>query len=257
MMLSDIEIAQKAELKPITEIGASIGIPAEDLENYGPYKAKVSLKLTKELENKPMGHLILVTAISPTPAGEGKTTTTVGLGQALAHLGKKAMIWGALARRGLEPSIPIKFAIALMGVGAGFLFLVWGASFVGSEFKVGMVWLAGLYLIHSIAELCISPVGLSMITKLSIARIVGMMMGVFFLASAMAQYRPGNRPGKAGRSAAAVRQAQLGYSPLVVPSERAGTRCVIIDPRLCDVEPLAWSFCLNFARDNGLKVETA
>ena len=77
------------------------------------------------------------------------------------------------------------------------------------------------------------------------------------LASAMAQYRPGNRPGKAGRSAAAVRQAQLGYSPLVVPSERAGTRCVIIDPRLCDVEPLAWSFCLNFARDNGLKVETA
>ncbi len=106
MMLSDIEIAQKAELKPITEIGASIGIPAEDLENYGPYKAKVSLKLTRELENKPMGHLILVTAISPTPAGEGKTTTTVGLGQALSQLGKKAMI--CLREPSLGPCMGIK-----------------------------------------------------------------------------------------------------------------------------------------------------
>ncbi len=100
-------------------------------------------------------------------------------------------IWGALAKRGLEPSIPVKFAIALMGVGAGFLFLVWGASFADSGFKVGMAWLAGLYLIHSIAELCISPVGLSMITKLSIARIVGMMMGVWFLSISVAQYFAG------------------------------------------------------------------
>lgn len=106
MMLSDIEIAQKAEMKPITEIGASIGIPAEDLENYGPYKAKISLKFTKELEKKPMGHLILVTAISPTPAGEGKTTTTVGLGQALAQLGKKAMI--CLREPSLGPCMGIK-----------------------------------------------------------------------------------------------------------------------------------------------------
>ena len=105
-MLSDIEIAQKAEMKPITEIGASIGIPAEDLENYGPYKAKLSLKFTKELEKKPMGHLILVTAISPTPAGEGKTTTTVGLGQALAQLGKKAMI--CLREPSLGPCMGIK-----------------------------------------------------------------------------------------------------------------------------------------------------
>lgn len=105
-MLSDIEIAQKAEMKPITEIGASIGIPAEDLENYGPYKAKLSLKFTKELEKKPMGHLILVTAISPTPAGEGKTTTTVGLGQALAKLGKKAMI--CLREPSLGPCMGIK-----------------------------------------------------------------------------------------------------------------------------------------------------
>lgn len=105
-MLSDIEIAQRAEMKPVTEIGASIGIPAEDLENYGPYKAKISLKFTKELEKKPMGHLILVTAISPTPAGEGKTTTTVGLGQALALLGKKAMI--CLREPSLGPCMGIK-----------------------------------------------------------------------------------------------------------------------------------------------------
>lgn len=100
-------------------------------------------------------------------------------------------LWNAMARRGVEPSIPVKFGIALMGVGLGFLLLVWGAGFADSSFKVGMVWLAGLYLIHSIAELCISPVGLSMITKLSIARIVGMMMGVWFLSIAMAQYVAG------------------------------------------------------------------
>lgn len=105
-MLSDIEIAQKAEMKPVCEIGASLGIPQEDLENYGPYKAKVSLKLTKELEKKPMGHLILVTAISPTPAGEGKTTTSVGLGQALALLGKKTMI--CLREPSLGPCMGIK-----------------------------------------------------------------------------------------------------------------------------------------------------
>ena len=102
-----------------------------------------------------------------------------------------SMLWNGLARRGMEPSIPIKFAVGLMGVGAGFLFLVWGAQFAGPDFKVGLWWLAGLYLIHSVAELCISPVGLSMITKLSIARIVGMMMGVWFLSIAVAQYVAG------------------------------------------------------------------
>jgi POT family proton-dependent oligopeptide transporter len=91
----------------------------------------------------------------------------------------------------LEPSIPVKFAIALIGVGAGFLFLVWGTSFAGPDFKVALWWLAGLYLIHSLAELCISPVGLSMITKLSIARIVGLMMGVWFLSISCAQYVAG------------------------------------------------------------------
>jgi POT family proton-dependent oligopeptide transporter len=97
-------------------------------------------------------------------------------------------LWGWLAKRRLEPSIPVKFGIALTGVGAGFLFLVFGANFVGPDFKVGLWWLAGLYLIHSIAELCISPVGLSMITKLSLARIVGLMMGVWFLSIAVAEY---------------------------------------------------------------------
>ena len=105
-MLSDIEIAQKAEMKPINAIGESIGIPATELENYGHYKAKVSLKFTRELEDKPNGKLILVTAISPTPAGEGKTTTTVGLGQALSQLGKKAMI--CLREPSLGPCMGIK-----------------------------------------------------------------------------------------------------------------------------------------------------
>jgi POT family proton-dependent oligopeptide transporter len=104
-----------------------------------------------------------------------------------------SMLWTGLARRNLEPSIPVKFAIALVGVGAGFLFLIWGSTFAGAgnNFQVGLWWLAGLYLIHSLAELCISPVGLSMITKLSIARVVGLMMGVWFLSISVAQYFAG------------------------------------------------------------------
>jgi POT family proton-dependent oligopeptide transporter len=102
-----------------------------------------------------------------------------------------SVMWNGLAKRGLEPPIPIKFGLALMGVGAGFLFLVWGSQWAGPDFKVGIWWLAGLYLIHSMAELAISPVGLSMITKLSIARIVGLMMGVWFLSISIAQYVAG------------------------------------------------------------------
>ena len=102
-----------------------------------------------------------------------------------------SILWTALAKRGLEPTIPVKFGIALIGVALGFLLLAWGANFAGPDFKVALWWLAGLYFIHSFAELCISPVGLSMITKLSIARIVGLMMGVWFLSISVAQYVAG------------------------------------------------------------------
>lgn len=105
-MLSDIEIAQRAEMKPIEEIAASIGISQEELEAYGPYKAKVSLGLTKRVQSAPVGKLILVTAISPTPAGEGKTTTTVGLAQGLAKIGKKVMI--CLREPSLGPCMGVK-----------------------------------------------------------------------------------------------------------------------------------------------------
>src|SRR5580698_4487009 len=89
---SDIGIAQSATLKPIGEIAARLGIPAASIENYGHYKAKISLDYIESLKGKPDGKLILVTALSPTPAGEGKTTTTVGLGDALNKIGKKAVI---------------------------------------------------------------------------------------------------------------------------------------------------------------------
>ncbi|HER26191.1 MAG TPA: formate--tetrahydrofolate ligase, partial [Rhodospirillales bacterium] len=90
---SDIQIAQLATMQPISEIAAkALDIGHEHLEPYGHYKAKISLDFIKSLEKKPNGKLILVTAISPTPAGEGKTTTTVGLGDGLNRIGKKAMI---------------------------------------------------------------------------------------------------------------------------------------------------------------------
>ena len=92
MALSDIEIAQQAKLERATNIAARLGIPDEHLVPYGHYKAKVSLDYVDSLKNHPDGKLILVTAITPTPAGEGKTTTTVGLGDALNRIGKKAVI---------------------------------------------------------------------------------------------------------------------------------------------------------------------
>ncbi|HMD29773.1 MAG TPA: formate--tetrahydrofolate ligase, partial [Steroidobacteraceae bacterium] len=91
-MTSDISIAQRATLKPITEIAARLGIPAASIENYGHYKAKIGLDYIDTLQGRADGKLILVTALSPTPAGEGKTTTTVGLGDALNKIGKKAVI---------------------------------------------------------------------------------------------------------------------------------------------------------------------
>ena len=91
-MASNIEIAQAAKMKRITEIAARLGIEEDDLEAYGRYKAKISLSAIAKLKDRPDGKLVLVTAISPTPAGEGKTTTTVGLGDALNRLGKKAVV---------------------------------------------------------------------------------------------------------------------------------------------------------------------
>lgn len=106
MMLSDIEIARSAKMKPIVEVAAQLGIDEEELELYGKYKAKVTYGLWNRIKDRPDGKLVLVTAITPTPAGEGKTTTTVGLAQGLAKLGKKVSI--ALREPSLGPSFGVK-----------------------------------------------------------------------------------------------------------------------------------------------------
>ena len=111
-MLSDIEIAQAAKMQPITEIAANLGLQGEDVIPYGHYKAKLNHKLAKA--DKPEGKLILVTAISPTPAGEGKTTTSVGLADAMNALGKKTM----LCLR--EPSLGPVFGIKGGAAGGGY-----------------------------------------------------------------------------------------------------------------------------------------
>lgn len=105
-MLSDIEIAQKAHMLPITEVVGKLGIGEEDIELYGRYKAKLSMDLIKRVQDKPDGKLILVTAITPTPAGEGKSTTTVGLAQGLAKIGQKVIV--ALREPSLGPCMGIK-----------------------------------------------------------------------------------------------------------------------------------------------------
>ena len=105
-MKTDIQIAQEAVMKPIKEVAASIGIQEDDLELYGKYKAKLSDELWEAVKDRPDGKLVLVTAINPTPAGEGKTTTSGGLGQAMAKLNKKALI--ALREPSLGPCFGIK-----------------------------------------------------------------------------------------------------------------------------------------------------
>ena len=118
-MLSDIEIAQQASMKRIAQVAKEkLGISDDHLEPYGHYKAKVSLPFLETLKGKPDGKLILVTAISPTPAGEGKTTTTVGLGDALNHIGKKAMICLR------EPSLGPVFGIKGGAAGGGYAQIV-------------------------------------------------------------------------------------------------------------------------------------
>lgn len=105
-MFSDIEIAQKAIMKPITEIALGLGIPEKFFFHYGKNKAKIDLNYAMELENRPDGKLILVTATTPTPAGEGKTTTTIGLTQALVRMGNKAML--CLREPSLGPCFGVK-----------------------------------------------------------------------------------------------------------------------------------------------------
>lgn len=105
-MLTDIEIAQKAEMKPIGEIAHQLDVTEDELELYGKYKAKITSECAERLKDKPDGKLILVTAINPTPAGEGKTTTTIGLGMALSKIGKKAVI--ALREPSLGPVFGLK-----------------------------------------------------------------------------------------------------------------------------------------------------
>lgn len=105
-MKTDIQIAQEATMLPIKDVAASIGIKEDDLELYGKYKAKISDELINRTKENPDGKLILVTAINPTPAGEGKTTTSVGLGEAFGRLGKKALI--ALREPSLGPCFGIK-----------------------------------------------------------------------------------------------------------------------------------------------------
>lgn len=105
-MKTDIEIAQEAVMEPITEVAKKLGLEADDLELYGKYKAKISEDYLKKIQDRPNGKLILMTAINPTPAGEGKTTTTVGLGEAFGKMGKKAVI--ALREPSLGPCFGIK-----------------------------------------------------------------------------------------------------------------------------------------------------
>lgn len=105
-MKTDIEIAQEAKMLPIGQVAAKLDIQEDDLDFYGKYKAKLTDELWDKVKENPDGKLILVTAINPTPAGEGKTTTTVGLGEALGRMNKKAVI--ALREPSLGPCFGIK-----------------------------------------------------------------------------------------------------------------------------------------------------
>ncbi|MEZ5546517.1 MAG: peptide MFS transporter [Pseudomonadales bacterium] len=130
-----------------------------------------------------------------------------------------SILWTWLARRGWEPSTPIKFGLGILQVGFGFLVLVFGSEFSEGRGRIGMVWLVLIYFLHTTGELCLSPVGLSMVTKLSLKRIVGMMMGVWFLAFAAANYISGQiamMTGGSGNASLAVDQQSLTAHVLAV-----------------------------------------
>ena len=114
-MLSDIEIAQSCQMRPITEVATAAGLDADDLELYGKYKAKLSAEVWNKVKDQPNGKLVLVTAINPTPAGEGKTTTTVGLGR------RRCARWARSAMVALrEPSLGPVFGIKGGAAGGGY-----------------------------------------------------------------------------------------------------------------------------------------
>lgn len=113
-MKTDVQIAQEANMLPIKEVASTIGLTEDDLELFGKYKAKISMEKIKALETKPDGKLVLVTAINPTPAGEGKTTTMIGLAQAMNAIGKKTIV----AMR--EPSLGPCFGVKGGAAGGGY-----------------------------------------------------------------------------------------------------------------------------------------
>ena len=121
-MKTDIQIAQEATMLPITEIAEQVGLTPDDLEMYGKYKAKLSDECMERLAKEEDGKLVLVTAINPTPAGEGKTTTSVGLGQAFAKLGKKAVL--ALREPSLGPCFGIKVVLRAVAMPRSFLWKI-------------------------------------------------------------------------------------------------------------------------------------
>ncbi len=147
------------------------------------------------------------------------TTFTAGMFQSLNPLfiivlaPVFAMLWVLMARKGFEPSTAAKFGLGILQVGLGFAVLIYGASLAGPDGKVSIIWLALMYLLHTTGELCLSPVGLSMVTKLSVQRVAGMMMGVWFLSSAFAAYAGGLI---AGLTAIDDEAAQSGLASLAV-----------------------------------------
>lgn len=151
------------------------------------------------------------------------------------------MMWLGLSRRGWEPSTPMKFALSLIQLGLGFLFLVYGASLATDPTQVAVIWIILLYLLHTTGELCISPVGLSMTTKLSVPRVVGMMMGCWFLASAAGNYVSGTIAAMTGSDtiggevadpAAALASYMEVYSTAGWYSIGAGVAAIVLVPVL-------------------------
>ncbi len=137
-----------------------------------------------------------------------------------------AWVWVRLAKKGREPSTPMKFGLGIFQVGLGFAVLVFGASLAGPDGKVAIIWLALMYLLHTTGELCLSPVGLSMVTKLSVARVAGMMMGVWFLSSAFAAYVSGLIAGAMAISGAGL-DVEIGQESLSVYSSVFGKLAII------------------------------